>query len=183
MDTSRVIKNLIKDKRVASITPSSLSSVKKVCERIDFSKENVIVEFGPGTGVFTRYILTKMNSSSKLISIEINRNFYEHLKKTITDERVIFCNMNAKNITFLLKKYNIDHVDYIISGIPFSILSKEVKDEIVKKSYKSLKTDGKFLAYQWSNTVKKYLEKYFTTVKSAISGKNIPPLIIYEATK
>ena len=183
MDTSRVLKNLIKDKRVASITPSSLSSVKKVCERIDFSKESIIVEFGPGTGVFTKYILKKMSASSKLISIEINKNFCEHLKKTITDERVIFCNTNAKNINAVIKKYNLKHIDYIISGIPFSILSKEVKDEIVKKSYKSLRIGGKFLAYQCSRAIKKYLEKYFKTVSHKISGKNIPPLIIYEAIK
>ena len=48
MSTLTYLKNFIRDKNVASITPTSPFGVRKVCEKIDFKKRNVIIEFGPG---------------------------------------------------------------------------------------------------------------------------------------
>lgn len=52
MDTITYLKNFVRDRNVASITPTSAIGVKKVCSKIDFHKPSVIVEYGPGTGVF-----------------------------------------------------------------------------------------------------------------------------------
>ncbi len=54
------LKNVITDKHIASIMPTSASGVQKVCSKIDFSKDNLFVEYGPATGVFTSYILKKI---------------------------------------------------------------------------------------------------------------------------
>ncbi len=69
MDTIVYLKNMFRDKQVASFTPTSIFGIKKVCDKIDFNKRNVIVEYGPGTGVFTRYLLDNLTPDSKLILI------------------------------------------------------------------------------------------------------------------
>ena len=81
MDTLIYIMNFIKDRNVASITPTSSVGVKKVCNKIDFSQNSLIVEYGPGTGVFSKYLLRQMGEDSRLILIERNRNFNSLLKR------------------------------------------------------------------------------------------------------
>ena len=83
MKTFIYLKNLVTDRYVASVTPTSRFGVDKVCNKIDFSKSDVIVEYGPGTGVFTTVLLKNMPKDSKLIAIERNQNFCRYLKKHI----------------------------------------------------------------------------------------------------
>lgn len=174
------LKECLKDRNVASIAPSSLATVKKVCDKIDFNKKSVIVEYGPGTGVFTRYLLEKMNSESKLILIETNEYFASLLRK-INDPRVFVFNDSAENIQDILSKCNEDSVDYVISGIPFSYFDEEVKNKIIKNTRNILSEKGKFLVYVCLNGIKKPLKQHFRSVKTDFELLNIPPLVIFEA--
>jgi Phospholipid N-methyltransferase len=63
---------------------------------IDFSKVKCIVEFGPGTGVFTREILKRLNDDAQIIIFETNPSFYQKLKSEIKDERALILNESAE---------------------------------------------------------------------------------------
>lgn len=119
MDTLVYIMNFIRDKNVASITPTSAVGIKKVCSKIDFNQNNLIVEYGPGTGVFSKYLLQKMREDSRLILIERNRNFNSILKKKISDPRVVLVHDSAENVLQTLRMCKESEADYILSGIPF----------------------------------------------------------------
>ncbi|MEX2397190.1 MAG: rRNA adenine N-6-methyltransferase family protein, partial [Balneolales bacterium] len=97
------LRTFIKDKNVASVTPTSERVVKSVCEPIDFSKDLVIVEYGPGNGVFTHYLLEHMSPGSKIILIETNEDFVTTLKK-IKDNRVSVHLDSAENVSEILGK-------------------------------------------------------------------------------
>lgn len=182
MSTITYLRNFIKDKNVASVTPSSLICVKRVCRKIDFKKKNVIVEYGPATGVFTKFILKNMNSSSRLIAIELNSNFADELRK-ISDNRLIVVNDNVKNVSKIVTDTGFKQVDYIISGIPFSFLNHAVRMKILEQTRNLLKENGKFLAYQTSGHLKKPLQKIFGNLHTEFELLNIPPMVIYEAIK
>lgn len=175
------LKNYLKDKSIASVTPSSSFTVRKVCSKIDFNKDNVIVEYGPGTGVFTRFILRKMSKQSKLILIETNRNFVYYLKK-INDPRILIFNDNAENINTILSECEEPSADYVISGIPFSFLSYDLKNKIIHNTSEALSRKGKFLVYQFFNHIKEPLKKRFVNVETEFEMFNIPPMFIYEAS-
>ncbi len=187
MDTLIYIMNFIKDRNVASITPTSSVGVKKVCSKIDFSQNNVIVEYGPGTGVFTKYLLKNMREDSRLILIERNRNFNSFLKKNIRDPRMVLIQDSAENVLDNLRACKESEADYIISGIPFSFLDPELKHKILYNTHRALKKGGKFLVYQTcfqtNNHLKVHLQQYFPTVNSKYEIANIPPLRTYEAIK
>ncbi|WP_066637857.1 class I SAM-dependent methyltransferase [Desulfolucanica intricata] len=187
MSTLTYIKNFIKDKNVASITPTSTFGIKKVNGKIDFSNSKVIIEYGPATGVFTRFLLEHMKSDTKLILIETNYNFVSILRKSFKDTRVKIFNDSAENVNKILKDCGESGADCIVSGIPFSFLSRNVKIKILESSYAVLNKGGKLLAYQTffqtDNQLKKYLERYFKTVWYEYELMNIPPLKIYEAIK
>lgn len=182
MGTINYLRNFIQDRNVASVTPSSKAMVKRVCERIDFSKDNVIVEYGPGNGVFTRYILDHSTIGSKIISIELNANFVSDLGK-IKDQRLHVFHDSAENVGDILQGIGIENVDYFLSGIPFSFIKKKQKDVILGVTSSLLKPGGKFLAYQTSNHLKEPLKRHFPLVSMKYEIRNLPPMCLYEASK
>lgn len=176
-------KTFIKDRDVASIIPTSLRCVKKVCNHIDFSKDFLLVEYGPGDGVFSKYLLSKMSEGSRLILIEANENFANHLRETIKDSRVTIHNILAGDVVTALDKEDIGNVDYVLSGIPFSFLNKERKREVLKSTKLILKDGGKFLAYQTSGHLKKPVLEVFGNYDIEMEMLNIPPYLIYDVVK
>jgi len=90
------LKQFWKEKKmVGAMAPSSRFLAKKMLKNIDFNSEKVIVELGPGTGVFTKEIIQKMAPDAHLLVFELNDNFYKALKKSIHDERVILIHDTA----------------------------------------------------------------------------------------
>jgi phospholipid N-methyltransferase len=187
MNTFVYMKNFMKDRYVASITPTSPFGVRSVCSKIDFAKSKVIVEYGAGMGVFTQYLLKKMQADSQLIVIERNKNFDSILKNSFDDPRVVIFNESAENVLETLGNCQVEEADYILSGIPFLWLDKDLKHKILCNTHKALKSGGKFLAYQTffqtSKDLKIYLERYFRKVRVNYEFVNIPPMCIYEAIK
>jgi len=183
MSTIQFIKNFINDRDVASITPTSTRCVKKVCSHIDFTRDLLIVEYGPGDGVFSRYLLQQMSAGSRLIMVEANRNFAEHLRETLRDPRATVYNNLAGDVIHILDRQDIGNVDYIISGIPFSFLKPIRKVKVLEATKALLKEGGKFLAYQTSGHLKKPLLKVFGNFTTEFEMLNIPPYFIYEVVK
>lgn len=174
------LKTFIKDKDVASITPTSMHCVKKVCTNIDFDKDFTLVEYGPGDGVFSRFLLEKMSPGSRLILIEANTNFVEHLRETITDSRVQIYNILAGDVESALPSELIGNVDYVLSGIPFSFLKKDRKIKVLEATKNILKPGGLFLAYQTSGHLKKPVMEVFGNYETDFVPLNIPPYFIYK---
>lgn len=187
MSTLSYVKNFLSDKYIASITPTSDFGVKKVCGKIDFSRCKVVVEYGPGTGVFTKYLLEKMGADSQLIMIERNTNFVSHIRSRFRDPRALVVNGCASNILDILSELGKPFADYVISGIPFSFLTDHMKDRILRNSYAALRPGGEFLAYQTfyqsNNHLKSHLDRIFPFVRVEYEMLNLPPLRIYEARK
>ncbi|MEX0945294.1 MAG: rRNA adenine N-6-methyltransferase family protein [Balneolaceae bacterium] len=177
------LKTFMKDRDVASITPTSLHCVKKVCTNIDFKKDFTLVEYGPGDGVFSNYILNRMTPGSKLILIELNTDFYKHLNETILDSRVMIYNTRAGDVETAIEPGYIGNVDYVLSGIPFSFLEKSRKAIVLNATKNILKEGGLFLAYQTSGHLKKPVMDVFGNLETEREILNIPPYLIYRVVK
>ncbi len=179
----KILKNFWKDKKVGAVVSTSPICVRKVCNRVDFSKDNVIVEYGPGTGVFTDYLLEESSADSKLILIETNDNLIQDLKnKYQDDDRVKIYHDSAENIGDILKEEGEKHADYVVSGIPFSFFGKKLKMRIIKNTRDNLNPEGKFLIYQYNTHITRYLENYFDNVETEFTLWNLPPITIFEVT-
>jgi len=184
------LKNLVRDPNIASITPTSRFGIKHVCDKMDFPNTKAVVEYGPATGVFTKYFLDHLSSTAKVIAIDTNEHFLKILSTKIQDPRLLIAHDSAANVREIVAKAGIEKVDYVISGIPFTMLPKEVADGIVQATWEILSVGGKFLVYQFwkpesENTpgIHRYLPKYFSRINRESQWLNIPPLWIYEAIK
>ena len=187
MSTKEYVKNLIKDPNIASITPTSKTGVRKVCGKMDLSKKVVIVEYGPATGVFTDYLLERITADSMIIAIEQNENFVDYLTKNTRDKRLKVHQDSAENVHTIVRQYGLGKVDYVISGIPFSLMDEETREDIVKRTSHVLKRGGKFLPYQTffqkDEHLMVYLEDYFSHARDKFFFRNLPPMRLYEAIK
>jgi len=176
--------NFLKNpKQVASVIPSSKFLINQIVKNIDFQKAECIVEYGPGTGPVTKYLLKKSKKNAKIICFETNRLFCLYLRDKIPDERLIIVNDGAENIGKYMKELGIRDVDYVISSLPFSLVNENIKNKIISNTKRNLKKGGKFIIYQNSMHVKKHLKKYFTQISNGFEPLNVPPTFIIIAEK
>lgn len=156
--------------------------MKKMLKPIDFSDAKVVIELGPGNGVFTKGLLQKLDKNAKLFSFELNENFYNLIKSKIQDERLILLNKSAEDIAEVLAEYNIDKVDYVISSLPLAVIDEPVKNAILDAAYAALKPEGKYVQFQYTLNAKKLLESKFKNVSYKFVPANIPPAFVYTCT-
>ncbi len=173
-------REFLKERRtVGAISPSSIFLAKKMISSIDFSRARTLVEFGPGTGIFTKQILKNMHPDAKLFVFETQKSFCEKLKTEIVDNRMILINDSAEKIGEYLQKNGLENAEYIISSLPFTVIPSQIKNSILNQSVKFLAPMGSFLQFQYSLNAHKLLKSKFKQVKLDFTPMNIPPAFIY----
>jgi phospholipid N-methyltransferase len=175
------IKSFFKDRKVGALTPTSDSCIKKVIDKMQFEGARTIIEFGSGTGEFTRQFLEQGNAQTKIIAFETYAPFAAMLR-AIDDPRLKVYENSAEDVDEVLLAEGIDQVDYIVSGIPFTLLTEKTRMNIIKKSANLLSTNGSFIAYQYSPfVIRKYLKANFEDISIDFTWRNLPPMFVMEA--
>lgn len=164
--------------QVASIMPSSRALVERVAEKVDFSRARVIAEYGPGEGVHSRELARRMRPDAQLLLFELDSAFSRDLQRQFAgDPRVHVLNQDASALPLEMQRRGLPHCDYILSGIPFSILNIEKKRALLQKTHEALAPGGSFIIYQVTNELKQHA-KIFDQAKSEYFLQNIPPMFI-----
>jgi len=166
--------------QVASIIPSSRTLIRRVASKMDFSQPRIIAEYGPGEGCHTREIVSRMHPESRLILFELDPELAQHLEEQFrNDSRVIVLNTDAGRLQEELTKRGHTHCDYIVSGIPFSILDPEKKKELLQHTYESLapQDHAAFIIYQVTNELVGHCQ-HFPRRESEYCLQNIPPMFV-----
>ncbi|MCP9200875.1 hypothetical protein MKO06_13220 [Gramella sp. GC03-9] len=117
-----------------AIKETSRRVESEICRYIPKEKDVVVVEFGMGHGNITKAILTNLSPNSRLYSFEVNGDFCEHVRQSITDPRLVIINDGAEN----LSKHLDIKIDSVISSIPFSFFSREMGLGIIQDDYTAL---------------------------------------------
>ena len=164
--------------QIASIMPSSKALVERVADKIDFDRAHVIAEYGPGEGVHSREIARRMRPDCQLLLFELDPAFSRDLQRQFSDDsRVHVINDNAARLPLELRRRGIGWCDYIVSGIPFSILKIDKKRALLQQTYEALAAGGRFIIYQVTNELKQHA-KIFERAESEYFLQNIPPMFV-----
>lgn len=175
------IKQFWKDKQmVGALSPSTRFLGEKMIANVDFDKSKVLVELGPGTGVFTDLIIDRMATDAKLLVFELNDLFYKNLSERINDPRVQIIHDSAEYINKYLTNGD---ADVVISSLPLMMFNEELRYSVVKASYESLKKTGKYIQFQYSLQSRKLLEATYKQVNIKFTMKNFPPAFVYTCLK
>lgn len=166
-------------KTVGAVMPSGKALAEKMMEPIRFDRADCIVEYGPGTGSFTRKLLKYRKEGTKLILIENNPAFYDRLRKEFgMQKEVVIIQGSAENVNGYLRQFGIKTADYIVSGLPFTSLPKDISEKILLATQSAIGTKGRFLTFQYSLVKRRFFEKYFTMADCLLELKNIPPAYV-----
>ncbi len=163
-------------RRVGAITLTSQYVIRKILSQLK-PEHRMVIEYGAGDGVITREILKVLPANGKIIAIELNPDLLAELEK-IRDPRLEIWQGDVLELSRLLPKS-----DIIISVIPFSLISREKRVEIIRQTADALNEGGLFIACQYSPFLFKTLKKFFSETKWLFEPRNLPPYFILIAKK
>ncbi len=179
------LKQFFKQKKtVGAISPSSKYLAQKMLEEIDFERHKVFVEFGPGTGVFTKKIIKRMSDDAKLLIFELHTPFYESLQKEYSDDpRIVVIHDSAAKLHNYLEENGLNEVDFVISSLPLANFNQKVIHSILDAVYEALRTGGYYVQFQYSLKTKKSIQRKFKQLTVKFTSRNLPPAFVYTAKK
>src|SRR5437870_7770842 len=101
-----------------AIAPSSPFLARTMVEGLDLPKANAVLEYGPGTGAFTEFILRELQPNAKFAAIELNPRFAGMFQ--VRYPRVRLFQDSVANARSICDREGIASVDSIICGLPWS---------------------------------------------------------------
>lgn len=168
--------------QIGSIIPSSRFLERRVVAAAGIAAADVVVELGPGTGGTTRALLRALPQHARLLSIDVNPHFHGLLMR-IGDERLTPHLGSACDLQEILADYGLGAPNAVVSGIPFSTMSRGMGGQIIQVVASSLAPGGRFVAYQVSNRVLALGEMFLGKGQAATELFNIPPMRVFQWEK
>jgi phospholipid N-methyltransferase len=169
-------------REVASIVPSSRFLERRLIRCAEAREAGIVVELGPGTGGTTRALLHAMRPDAKLLAIEINPRFARLLRHTRDPRLVVHCG-SASEIGAALEIHDLPRPDVIISGIPFSTMTRRMATEILCSVHDALGPGGRFVAYQVRDRIADLGRGVFGHANVQTELFNVPPMRVYRWVK
>ena len=183
MSKGSFLKEFFKSNRmVGSIIPSSRFLSKKMLQPIAFEHAKVIVELGPGTGVFTKELLARIPTGCHLVVIELNDAFFKALSEKFKAPNLHLVHGSAADITNILQQLNLPKADYILSSLPLSNFPVSLRQMVFEAICANLQTQGKLIQFQYTRGLKKLYGAHFKDVQIDYTALNFPPAFIYTCT-
>ncbi len=169
---------------IGAIAPSSKILCQQMLSDIDFASCNCIVEYGPGTGVITQEIINKKPRKTKFLAVEKNPLFYNELSERFANfENVHIINGSAEQTAHYLRELHIKSADYIISGLPFTVLPEEVASNVLSATSSIMHQGSQFVLFQYSPLFRSRLHIDFHLRNEKLILRNIPPAFVYNLQK
>jgi phospholipid N-methyltransferase len=172
--------------RVGSFAPSSPALAQAMLRGCDLRNARTVVEFGAGTGAFTRLILERIGGQTAFLALELDAKHVLGLRQRFPGLHVY--HDSAEKVQTYLTHHRRKKADYIISGLPWANMPVTAQERILETVLNSLSADGMFTTFayvhaRWLPRARRFrerLEHYFAEVKtSRIIWRNAPPAFVY----
>lgn len=190
----------VRDPRsTAAIAPSSRALAARMLAGVDWDRVRTVVEFGPGTGVFTLAAATALaavkNPPGRLIAVELNDRLARDLPGRLPAECAALTTVvhgNACDVERIVQDRGSGAVDLIISGLGWPSINPAIRDQILEATHRVLRPAGQFrtFGYHIGLTLpgawgfRRTVRRLFKTVEiSRVVWGNIPPAFVYTCTK
>ena len=164
---------------IGAIAPSSKQLAGKMIQPIQFQNCRGIVEYGPGTGVFTDEIVLRKEEDTIFLVIEQNQQFYKDLKERYAHRKNVYViHGDAADINLYAAQYHMPEVNYVVSGLPFTSLPKEVSTKIFRETQRALGQKGRFIIFQYTLLKKKLFLQWFHLEQTLFEIRNLPSAFV-----
>ena len=184
-DSQEFLKATLKNPlAVGAIAPSSRALSKLMIKGVEPSESAMILELGVGTGAVTDVISEILPSPDSYLGIEIDKRLASLVQKKYPDLNIL--NADATSCTEVHEKSDLGAVKYVLSGIPFVSLPKDICGQIFKEIDGFMAKGCMFRTFQYvhgfytppAKRLREYMtERYGPMEKSRIVFKNVPPAV------
>jgi phosphatidylethanolamine/phosphatidyl-N-methylethanolamine N-methyltransferase len=173
-----------------AIAASSSFLARTITQDIGLAEAEAVLEYGPGTGAFTEYILRETKPDVKFAAIELNPRFAELFKER--HPRVPLFQDSVSNVRAICDRAHIPSVDCIVSGLPWATFSHPMQIEFLDEMMRVLKPGGRFATFGYvhglalppAQRFAGLLPDYFSSVsKSRVVWLNLPPAFVYRCRR
>ena len=167
------------------VTPSGHQLAELMVAKTDPQPAEVIVELGPGTGVFTRELLTRGVAPADLILVEFNKEFVKFLRGEFPAVRIV--QGAAQDLPRLLEELGQGKVKKVLSGIPLRSMKPADRAKITRAVAAALEPGGvlvQFSYFKISPLPKTVAAEVGLVGKCVGSAKNnVPPALVWQYIK
>ncbi len=170
---------LANPRQVGALVPTSSRAVSDTLDLARVEDARLIVEFGAGSGVYTRELLRRMGPGARLLAFEVDHQLSAALAAEIDDPRLRLIAASSEEVERHLEGAR---VDLLVSALPFTSLPAAVRRRVLDLCPAILAPDGTMLVLQYSPFVQRELERRFATVQRRISPVNLPPAFLFRCT-
>jgi len=168
---------------LGSAIPSSRYLISRILDQVNWTTVRTAVEYGPGVGTFTRPILSRLAADSSLLAIELNRDFADLLRDDTADSRLKVVHGSCADVGFWMKAQNLPRAEFILSGIPYTVLNPDLRHRILQATRDALCDEGLFVVYQYTRAVLPDLQQVFSRVDDDFEPLNILPARVFFCRK
>ncbi|TWU24154.1 hypothetical protein Pla52o_20780 [Novipirellula galeiformis] len=190
-DTLTFLKNFLRHPtQVGAIVPSSAGLVSAMVDWFDWDSARNVVEFGPGTGVFTEGIIDRLHPDAKFFAIERSAELVAATRQRCPTATVY--EDSVTNVVELCRRESMPHVDAVICGLPWASFSESLQAEIMDSMLEVLRPGGQFATFAYwqglalpaGQRFSRRLKQTFPEVgRSHTVWRNLPPAFVYRCSR
>lgn len=180
---------------IGAVAPSSVHLARRMVQGLDLAGADAVVEFGPGSGVFTKQILPRLGRHTRFFAVERNAAMAALVRDQFPGTAVF--EDNAAHVDRLCAQQGIGQdgrggVDYILSGLPWPSFSDQLRTDILEAAHRALKPGGTLVTFGYHIGLtmrgawhfRREVRRIFSSMSiSPVVWRNIPPAFIYRCTK
>lgn len=177
-------------KTIGAVAPSSRGLSELIVDLAGVSQADVVVEYGPGTGSFTRRILEVKRPTAALVAVEYHPVMAAKLRRRFP--QVDVAEDSVANLDRILTERGLGKVDSIVSGLPWAAFDEDLRDQLLDATLAALKPGGRFATFAYlegsvlagGRRFRRKIRRLFTEVhRSPIVWGNLPPAFVYQCVR
>ena len=190
MSTSILRQFLRNPRQVGAIGPSSKALSRRIVSEAGVASASRIVEYGPGTGSFTRRILEAKAPEAVFCAIEHNANLAAGFRRRFPE--VTLFEDSVENVVGLVGSLGATDVDCIVSWLPWASFGEGLQDRLLDATLAVLQPGGTFVTFAYLQGLllrsgkrfrTKLHERFSAVSRSPVVWWNLPPAIVYRCTR
>ena len=176
--------------KVGAVAPSSRGLAREMVDWIDWSNVQTVVEYGPGTGVFTEAILQRIAPGGRFFAIEANPRFAETLQDRFPKVRIF--HDSVSNVAALCEREGVSSIDAVICGLPWATFPEAEQTELLDATVDLLAEGAYFATFAYlqglllpgGQRFRRKLRPRFRKVDvSRTVWRNLPPAFVYRCRR
>lgn len=175
---------------MGAIAPSSRQLALTMVDWFDWNTARGVVEYGPGTGVFTEQIVRRLHPDAKFFAIERDAALVTVIQHKLPQVKVI--QDSVANVAQHCREIGIEQLDAVVCGLPWASFPESLQRACLDAMLEQLRPGGQFATFAyWQGLMlpagqrfRRRLKASFTSVEiSSTVWRNLPPAFVYRCTR